>query len=82
MAGKELDRRCVTCKDLSNCNSANEKILSHMGGCLDWTQNDELARDAREEIEIEFGPLALLCLTPKRQQAPSLRKGRHHARRR
>ena len=80
MARKEIVKRCVTCKELVNCNATNAETISHVGRCPDWIPNDELARDAREEIEIEFGPLALLCLTPKRQ-AESAKKGSRHVRR-
>lgn len=45
-------------------------------GCPLWESHDELTRDAREEIEIEFGLPALGCLTLQKQRTQTKKKNK------
>lgn len=57
-------------------------MLARDGGCSDWMEHEELKKDAREEIEIEFGPTALSLLTLSRRKTnlPTQRRRRKHGR--
>jgi len=78
---KEPHRRCATCANLDSCRTVTIEMLKEQVGCSLWRISEELAKDAREEIEIEFGPVALALLTTKRGLAPTVKKGRTHVRR-
>lgn len=82
MARKEADKRCLTCSSLSTCRTVTSEMLERGESCALWKLNDELAIDAREEIEIEFGSAALAMLALRKGQAPPYKKGRKHVRRR